>query len=503
MSSKLLFFSVLAIIGSMLAQYCHGLRLNGGGKTLTMKSGILLSLTPSDTKGDEKLPQQYGPFTINMPLDHFGDGNTTFKNRYWVNTDYYKPNGPIFLTNAGEAAVTDAAYVMFNSTVAQLARRLGGIFVYMEHRFYGASGPSDLEQELDKLTAEQALADIAYLIKNIKFPANLKVPSVPETKVIVYGCSYSGNLAAWMKDKYSDIVFASVASSAPVQAQFDFYQYFDPIIRYAPQPCISTIRSVISTVDSILFGKDAKQVVALKKLFGAEDLYDDDFASLLSNPLAEYWQYGITATKNNFEDIICNTVFNSTANTTAEQNLLLFASFIKSYTKTSLCSGYDTLANCVGTHNETDIQVQKQNDPSTVSWLWQTCLQFGYFQVAAPHGEPTIVSRKLTTNLFERVCQLNFPNMDIPKQPDVDQVNKEYQGWDIELEKTIWIDGEWDSWRELSVHSEQANRKVQNGIIIPKATHCANFLGVDSNSPQYMIDVQDQQYTLLKSWLQE
>lgn len=102
---------------------------------------------------------------------------------------------------------------------------------------------------------------------------------MPETKVIVYGCSYSGNLAAWMKEKYSDIVFASVASSAPVQAQFDFYQYFDPIMRYAPQPCINTIRNVISNIDSILFGKDTKQVTALKKLFDAEDLYDDDFAS--------------------------------------------------------------------------------------------------------------------------------------------------------------------------------------------------------------------------------
>lgn len=155
----------------------------------------------------------------------------------------------------------------------------------------------NFEQELNKLTAEQALADIAYLIKNIKvtikvsnkrnnmsksfeqFSADLKVPPVPETKVIVYGCSYSGNLAAWMKDKYSDIVFASVASSAPVQAQFNFYQYFDPIMRYAPRPCIRTIRNVISTIDGILFGKDAKQVTALKKLFGAEDLYDDDFAS--------------------------------------------------------------------------------------------------------------------------------------------------------------------------------------------------------------------------------
>lgn len=82
-----------------------------------------------------------------------------------------------------------------------------------------------------------------------------------------------------MKDKYSDIVFASVASSAPVEAQFNFYQYFDPIIRYAPQPCIKSIRNVVSTIDGILFGNDTKQVNTLKALFDAEDLYDDDFAS--------------------------------------------------------------------------------------------------------------------------------------------------------------------------------------------------------------------------------
>lgn len=45
------------------------------------------------------------------------------------------------MTNAGEVAVDDAAHVIFNSTVAQLAQRLGGIYVYMEHRFYGSSGP--------------------------------------------------------------------------------------------------------------------------------------------------------------------------------------------------------------------------------------------------------------------------------------------------------------------------------------------------------------------------
>jgi hypothetical protein len=97
MPSKLIIFSVFAIIGSILVQCCHGLRLNGG-RTLSMKSRNLFTIKPNDVKGDENLPQKYGPFVIDMPLDHFStnsENGTTFKSRYWVNTDYYKPNGPI------------------------------------------------------------------------------------------------------------------------------------------------------------------------------------------------------------------------------------------------------------------------------------------------------------------------------------------------------------------------------------------------------------------------
>lgn len=39
---------------------------------------------------------KYGPFYMEMPLDHFSnDSQISFQNRYWVNTDHYKPNGPI------------------------------------------------------------------------------------------------------------------------------------------------------------------------------------------------------------------------------------------------------------------------------------------------------------------------------------------------------------------------------------------------------------------------
>ena len=31
-----------------------------------------------------------------MPLDHFANTPSTFKNRYWVNDTYYKIGGPVF-----------------------------------------------------------------------------------------------------------------------------------------------------------------------------------------------------------------------------------------------------------------------------------------------------------------------------------------------------------------------------------------------------------------------
>lgn len=86
-------------------------------------------------------------------------------------------------------------------------------------------------------------------------------------------------MAAWLRYKYPDLVFAAIASSAPVEAQFDFYQYFDPIIRYGPKKCTQAIQDVIIYVDTILFGNSTSAVRQLKKNFGAEELYDDDFAS--------------------------------------------------------------------------------------------------------------------------------------------------------------------------------------------------------------------------------
>jgi hypothetical protein len=44
--------------------------------------------------------------------------------------------------NVGESAADDSAILVIDSTMAQLAEKLNGVLIIMEHRFYGTSGPN-------------------------------------------------------------------------------------------------------------------------------------------------------------------------------------------------------------------------------------------------------------------------------------------------------------------------------------------------------------------------
>jgi len=68
------------------------------------------------------------------------------------------------------------------------------------------------------LSSEQALADLAEFIVDI--PTTLGIPT--SAKWIVFGGSYPGSLAAWLRMKYPHLVHAAVSSSGPLLAKVDF-----------------------------------------------------------------------------------------------------------------------------------------------------------------------------------------------------------------------------------------------------------------------------------------
>lgn len=100
----------------------------------------------------------------------------------------------------------------------ELASTFGALILFPEHRYYGESMPFGSQEAaymdadaLAYLTAEQALADFVILLTDLK--GNISAEACP---VILFGGSYGGMLAAWMRLKYPHSAIGAIASSAPI-----------------------------------------------------------------------------------------------------------------------------------------------------------------------------------------------------------------------------------------------------------------------------------------------
>ena len=204
------------------------------------------------------------------------------------------------------------------------------------------------------------------------------------------------------------------------------------------------------------------------------------------------WQYGINATYNAFADQVCGYFpkVNSKNDTrTAKQDVQAYSKYINDFTKENYCNGDEqVLEDCLHESNFTITNDVSDVSDNEAAWTWQTCVEFGYFQVASPKGLPTIVSRKYGLNYYTNMCKQYFGKYNVPTWPDVKDTNAEFGGYNVQLNKTIWIDGEWDSWRELSVNNLGLNRQFgpaddSLSIIIPKSTHCS----VSSKHKMYLL----------------
>jgi len=105
-----------------------------------------------------------------------------------------------------------------------IAPQFKALLIFAEHRYYGESLPFGKESsskdplKVGYLSSSQALADYAELITYLKSTLGVDQPPA-DSPVIMFGGSYGGMLAAWMRIKFPHIVAGAIAASAPI-AQF-------------------------------------------------------------------------------------------------------------------------------------------------------------------------------------------------------------------------------------------------------------------------------------------
>lgn len=180
-------------------------------------AALLFSLVSAAPDGGYPLGRK--EYYIDMPIDHFangGYGSPTFKMRYFVDAQYWDPQtGPI-LFYAGNEGKLEGFYDNTGFMTKNLSKELNGLIVFGEHRYFGKSMPFDPQYAFNTsnntyLTVDQVMMDYNQLIKSIRYQYGAM-----DKPCIVFGGSYGGMLAAWLRMKYPQTFQGALASSAPI-----------------------------------------------------------------------------------------------------------------------------------------------------------------------------------------------------------------------------------------------------------------------------------------------
>ncbi|OCH84125.1 peptidase S28 [Obba rivulosa] len=468
---------------------------------------------PVTSRNGSTIPPYTTVYYFDQLIDHTNPSLGTFQQRFWHTWEYYEPGGPIILFTPGEVNADGYSGYLNNRTLNGLiADQQNGATVVLEHRFYGLSNPlPDLSSQSLRLhTIQQAIDDLEYFAKNV----NLPMPGGDEVAPgkapwILIGGSYSGALTSWTMVNKPGLFEAGYASSAVVEAITDYWGYFEPIRQFMPSNCSADVAAVITHIDSVFSSGDQAQIKEIEKTFNMTLSHLDDFAGALRNNLWD-WQSlqpdsGAGAQFFDFCDALeVKDGVSAPASGWGLDHALSAWGAYWTNTYYALVCGDQSAEECLGTYDPTQsFWTNTTIDNSDRSWEWIVCNQVGFYQDGAPADQPTIVTRLVQPSYDERQCTYWFPEaFSTPPVPNVDAVNKDYDGWFVNIDHLFFANGQRDPWRESTVSADGTNFQstASRPIAVGDGFHCSDLL-TSNTVDSTIVRVQEEGLASMKAWL--
>ncbi|KAG8950855.1 hypothetical protein FRC04_007087 [Tulasnella sp. 424] len=473
-------------------------------------------LQPRQTPEEEKYSK---PYNFTQLRDHLNPSAGVFEQRYFFSDQYYKGQGsPIIITTPGEQSADEFSEILTDlSFMNEMLKRFGAAGVVLEHRYWGTSLPfgklTTASENYKFLTVDQAIDDYKYFVENADLPwarGNGSYNSKPSvTPWVNIGCSYAGQLVTLVQQQHPDLFAAGYATSAPLKADGDFWEYWKPIEAALPKNCSSDLTAAVAYMDKVMSTGTPDAITTLKEQFGIEaQVANDDFGNKLLFPFTQWqeakpWNHRSKQDSKVFK--LCDAIEGS--NTSAEgigmpHALDNWAKKFKawysgaSWTPPNL--NPEMYTNTVGFGG--------------LPWYWLFCTQLGWFH-AGNHGKgPSIASNQITPAYNERSCNSWFPraegspgNYNLSKSAD--DFNAKFKGWNVVVKNLYTVGGEFDPWRPVSLLSDSAppfvNTSTQRATIIPNGIHCWDWLWSDGNLSGDIRNVQNDVLKQLGIWLND
>ncbi|KAJ5497290.1 hypothetical protein N7463_009277 [Penicillium fimorum] len=440
-----------------------------------------------------------------LPIDHHDTSMGTYQNRYWVNDQYYRPGGPVFVHDVGESNAEHTAHRYLgdsSSYMVDFLREFHGVGIAWEHRYFGNSLPFPVNlttpfEQFKYLTTSQALEDIPAFAQTFRHPhAGLDL-SPRTTPWVIIGCSYSGARAAFSRDKHPETFHAAYAASPTVEAKNNDIMYFQQVYRgmigYGYANCTRNLREIVQYVDNQL-SSGPQNASAIKRLFfgpGAEYNTHEDFASALATIYSGFQGRGMTM-KNPILPKLCDYLEHNleTGDSALARELVLKLG------SEALTQRFASWAPLIGIINESyrtncagknisvplscDLSQSRYPDPALISWTWMLCSEWGTGVGPNPMPDSIVSKYIISHDGRNSVCNVQFPGAidagALPPQPETNQLNWATGGRHVHPSNTFWTVGEFDPWRSVTpLSGTRTGEANATKYVLPHAEHCYDF----------------------------
>ncbi|CAH1101926.1 unnamed protein product [Psylliodes chrysocephalus] len=441
-------------------------------------------------------------------LDHFNPNDEReWQQRYFVNDEFFNTTSRnvAFLQIGGEGEAT--ADWMTNGSWYLYAQDFKPILFQLEHRYYGKSHPTeDISTEnLVYLTSQQALADLAFFIEAMNEQYELS----SDVKWIVFGGSYPGSLAAWMRQKYPHLVHGAMSASGPLLAKLDFPEYLRVVqdaLRTSSEECANAVKVGTSQIDTLLLHMVGQRSIDDKfklcdKIERSIDnpLDVSNFYLSLSDNFAGVVQYNhdnrastvkLNLTVEKLCSIMTDKSLGNEINRLAAVNSLL----LQTSNETCLDYKYDNMLDELR-NTSWDAEASEGGR----QWTYQTCTEFGFYQTST--YKPQIFGDKFDLDFFVKQCQDIFgPEFNKTFLDNaVERTNVLYGGLDIEVNNVVFVHGSLDPWHVLGI--TQTENTGAPAILIKGAAHCSNMYNPSDNDTPQLKAARVQIKDFIASWI--
>ncbi|MED6185790.1 hypothetical protein PIB30_060498 [Stylosanthes scabra] len=437
---------------------------------------------------------------FSQQLDHFSFLELpTFQQRYLINTEYWvgpQRLGPIFFYCGNEG---DIVWFAENTGfVWEIAPQFGAMVVFPEHRYYGESMPFGSREEayknattLSYLTAEQALADFSVLVTDLK--QNLSATDCP---VVLFGGSYGGMLAAWMRLKYPHIAIGALAASAPI-LQFEdivpqetFYDIVSNDFKRESSTCFNYIKESWNNIASI--GQTLNGLVQLSNTFHfcrplnkTADLWNwlEDAYGYLAMVDYPYPASFMMPLPGHPIKEVCKRIDGQLAGTSVLERIYDGVNVYYNYTGETKCFELD-------------------DDPHGLSgWNWQACTEM-VMPMSCDPDSCMFPPYKFNYSDYEEGCISSYGVKPRPKW-----ITTEFGGHKIDatLKKfgsnLIFSNGLLDPWSGGSVLQNISESVV--ALVTEEGAHHLDLRASTKYDPDWLVEQRATEIKLIKGWITE